>query len=97
MVVGNLARRGLVRRIRGRRDRRFVTVTLTDKGRRLIGGLFQGHVRYVVREMGALTLGEQAELGRLCRRLGRAPRGERSRKETDYGVTAHPLRVARAL
>jgi len=54
-------------------------------------------VRYVVREMGALTLGEQAELGRLCRRLGLAPRGERSRKETDYGVTAHPLRVARAL
>src|SRR5713226_2765587 len=36
VVVGNLARRGLVRRTRRPDDRRFVTVTLTDKGRRLI-------------------------------------------------------------
>ncbi len=40
MVVGNLARRGLVRRTRRPDDRRFITVTLTDKGRRLIGGMF---------------------------------------------------------
>lgn len=31
VVVGNLARRGLVRRHRGRQDRRFVTVTLTTR------------------------------------------------------------------
>jgi len=35
VVVGNLARRGLVRRTRRSDDRRFITVTLTDKGRRL--------------------------------------------------------------
>src|SRR6267143_452594 len=88
VVVGNLARRGLVRRHRGPQDRRFVTVTLTDKGRRLIGGIFPRHAQYVVREMRALSLADQAELGRLCRRLGRGLR-ERREKENGNGVTAH--------
>jgi len=97
VVVGNLARRGLVRRTRGPHDRRFVTVTLTDKGRRLIGGIFPRHVRRIVREMGALSLAEQTELGRLCRQLGRPRRRTRDGKETHNGVTAHPLRLAPAL
>ena len=97
VVVGNLARRGLVRRHRGPRDRRFVTVTLTDKGRRLIGGIFPRHVRHVVRELGALSPPEQAELGRLCRQLGLARRPERARKERSNGAQSHPLRLARAL
>lgn len=97
VVVGNLARRGLVRRHRGRQDRRFVTVTLTDKGRRLIGGIFPRHVRHVVRELGALSPPEQAELGRLCRQLGLARRPERARKERSNGAQSHPLRLARAL
>jgi MarR family 2-MHQ and catechol resistance regulon transcriptional repressor len=97
VVVGNLARRGLVRRHRGPQDRRFVTVTLTDKGRRLIGGIFPRHVRHVVRELGALSPPEQAELGRLCRQLGLARRPERARKERSNGAQSHPLRLARAL
>ncbi len=99
VVVGNLARRGLVRRHRGPRDRRFVTVTLTDKGRRLIGGIFPRHVRHVVRELGPLSPPEQAELGRLCRQLGLARRPERARKEKEKsnGAQSHPLRLARAL
>lgn len=97
VVVGNLARRGLVRRHRGRQDRRFVTVTLTDKGRRLIGGIFPRHVRHVVRELEALSPPEQAELGRLCRQLGLARRPERAGKERSNGAQSHPLRLARAL
>jgi len=97
VVVGNLARRGLVRRHRGPQDRRFVTVTLTDKGRRLIGGIFPRHVRHVVRELEALSPPEQAELGRLCRQLGLARRWERAGKERSNGAQSHPLRLARAL
>jgi MarR family transcriptional regulator, 2-MHQ and catechol-resistance regulon repressor len=97
VVVGNLARRGLVRRHRGPQDRRFVTVTLTDKGRRLIGGIFPRHVRHVVRELEALSPPEQAELGRLCRQLGLARRPERARKERHNGAQSHSLRLARAL
>ena len=97
VVVGNLARRGLVRRTRRSDDRRFITVTLTNKGRRLIGAIFPRHVRHVVREMGALSLPEQAELGRLCRQLGLLRGGERARKETGNDATSHPLRLAPAL
>jgi MarR family 2-MHQ and catechol resistance regulon transcriptional repressor len=95
-VVGNLARRGLVRRTRRRDDRRFITVTLTGKGRRLIGGIFPRHADHVVREMRALSPADQAELGRLCRRLGRGRR-EGHEKENRNGVTAHSLRLAPAL
>jgi MarR family 2-MHQ and catechol resistance regulon transcriptional repressor len=97
VVVGNLARRGLVRRTRRADDRRFITVALTDKGRRLIDGIFPRHVRHIEREMGALSAAEQAELGRLCRQLGHGPVRKRKRKETDDGVTTHPLRLAPAL
>jgi MarR family 2-MHQ and catechol resistance regulon transcriptional repressor len=70
VVVRNLARRGLVRRTRQRGDRRFVDVSLTAAGRRLIRAVFPDHVAGVVREMSALTRDEQRELGRLCRLLG---------------------------
>jgi MarR family transcriptional regulator, 2-MHQ and catechol-resistance regulon repressor len=95
VVVGNLARRGLVRRERRADDRRFITVTLTDKGRRLIGGIFPRHAQHVVREMRALSPADQATLARLCRQLGRGRREGRG-KETDNGVTAHSLWLAPA-
>jgi MarR family 2-MHQ and catechol resistance regulon transcriptional repressor len=97
VVVNNLAQRGLVRRDRRRDDRRFVTVSLTDRGRRLIEGLFPRHVALVVREMGLLTRREQAELGRLCRLVGRGERRRDARKETGNGTLRHALRLARAL
>src|SRR5260370_12808409 len=97
VVVGNLARRGLVRRHRGPQDRRFVTVTLTDKGRRLIGGIFPRHLRHVVRELEALSPPEQAELGRLFRQP-RLPRPrERPGKERRHGTQTHPPPLALAL
>ncbi|MBI1983584.1 MAG: MarR family transcriptional regulator [Acidobacteria bacterium] len=71
MVVDNLEKRGLVERRRGKQDRRFVTVHLTGKGRRLIARIFPRHVAVLVKQMGALSASEQEKLGRLCRRLGR--------------------------
>lgn len=74
MVVDNLEKRGLVRRERGVEDRRFVTVHLTDAGRRLIARLFPRHAARVTAEMSVLTPAEQDELGRLCRKLGKGER-----------------------
>jgi MarR family 2-MHQ and catechol resistance regulon transcriptional repressor len=71
MVVDNLEKRGLVERQRGKRDRRFVTVHLTGKGRRLIARIFPRHVGALVKEMSALSGPNQERLGRLCRLLGR--------------------------
>ena len=70
MVVRNLERRGLVKRVRSPENRRFVTVSLTEEGRRLIRRLFPVHVRAVVREMGDLSTAELERFGELCRRIG---------------------------
>jgi MarR family 2-MHQ and catechol resistance regulon transcriptional repressor len=69
-VTDHLARRGLVRRARGGANRRFVTVTLTPAGRRLVASVFPDHVREVVAAFGGLAPREQETLSRLCRRLG---------------------------
>jgi MarR family transcriptional regulator, 2-MHQ and catechol-resistance regulon repressor len=70
-VIDNLERRGLVGRQRNRNDRRVVTVTLTSAGRELIEEIFPHHARAVAQAMAMLTVAEQEELGRLCRKLGR--------------------------
>lgn len=70
MVVGNLERRGLVRRERRSENRKFVTVHLTEEGRALVRRVFPRHVEAVVRELSVLSAAEQATLGRLLRTLG---------------------------
>ncbi len=71
-VIANLERDGLVRRSRDPRDGRAHVVALTARGRRLIQRLIPTHVERVARAMSALSPREQEELGRLCRKLGRA-------------------------
>ncbi|KJH73172.1 MarR family winged helix-turn-helix transcriptional regulator [Aliterella atlantica] len=71
LVIDNLEKRQLVKRDREVGDRRCISVSLTDTGKQLITEVFPTHVAAVVKEMSILTLTEQAELGRLCRRLGK--------------------------
>ncbi len=70
MVVDNLEKRGLVRRAQKSRDRRFVTVEITDAGRKPIRNLFPGHAAAITAIMGRLTPKEQKTLHDLCRKLG---------------------------
>lgn len=72
LVVDNLEKRGLVERVRGTADRRFVTVHLTAKGRRLIAKVFPGHAQRVTEALGALAAAEQEDLARLLKKLGTA-------------------------
>ena len=74
-VVDNLERDGLVQRVRDATDRRMQIVHLTEKGRAQIASALPGHVSRITNVMGALTAAEQKELGRICRKLGRAARG----------------------
>jgi MarR family transcriptional regulator, 2-MHQ and catechol-resistance regulon repressor len=70
MVIDNLEKHGLVRRVRDLEDRRKIQVSLTDEGRQLIGQIFPGHVASITEEMSALNSQEQEMLGSLCRKLG---------------------------
>ncbi len=70
LVVDNLEKRGLVRRQREARDRRFITVHLTPAGRRQVQQVLPRHVANIVAQLSVLSAAEQDELGRLCRKLG---------------------------
>lgn len=70
LVIDNLEKRQLVKRMRAPKDRRVVSVCLSEKGEQLISEIFARHVAVVVDEMSILTETEQEELSYLCRRLG---------------------------
>ena len=72
LVIVNLERAGLVARTTRAEDRRYRTVALTAKGRRLVGGMFPRHARLVEKTFSALAPEEQEELRRLCRKLGKS-------------------------
>jgi MarR family 2-MHQ and catechol resistance regulon transcriptional repressor len=70
MIIDNLEKRGLVMRDRRGKDRRYVNIRLTPKGKRLIQNIFPKHVTGIVKQMNILSREEQLELGRICRKLG---------------------------
>jgi MarR family 2-MHQ and catechol resistance regulon transcriptional repressor len=70
LVVKNLEKQGLVRRRQESSDKRYTFIHLTPTGEKLIRKVFVQHVQAIVKEMQVLSLAEQAELGRLCKKLG---------------------------
>ena len=72
MVVGNLERRGLVRRERAAGDGRLREVHLTAAGERLIRRAFPPHAAAITQALAVLTPEEQRTLATLCRKLGAA-------------------------
>ncbi len=72
MVVNNLEKRGLAERCPEARDRRFVRVAITPKGKKLIACLFPAHARGIADAFSALTPSEQELLAALSRKLGRS-------------------------
>jgi len=75
MVIDNLEKRNLVRRVRDTEDRRKVQVLLTDEGRDLISQLLPDHVAAITKEMKSLSSEEQDHLGELCKKLGKTAQG----------------------
>lgn len=73
-VIDNLERAGLVRRVRSREDRRYVTVHLTGPGRARIAGVFPRHAADIEAEFAILSPAEQEGLRAVCRVLGRQQR-----------------------
>ncbi len=71
VVVQNLIRDGLVRRVVSPLDRRVVYVSLTPKGTRLFRRIFPQHAEAVARIAAVLSAEDQERLGDLLRALGR--------------------------
>jgi len=72
MVIDNLEQKDLVERNRDERDRRYVIISLTEKGEKMISGILPGHIAAIVEIMNALDKKEREELGILCRKIGLA-------------------------
>lgn len=70
MVIDNLEKHGLVRRVRSTEDRRMVMIELTAAGQEKIARIFPRHAAAVRQEMSVLTPAEQGEISRLARKLG---------------------------
>lgn len=71
LVLDNLEKRGLIRRVRQPEDRRMVMISLTDAGEGLISRIFPEQVAAIVTELGILNAEEQQTLGVLCKKLGK--------------------------
>ena len=71
LVLDNLEKRGLVRRVRETDDRRQIHIHLTPAGEELIQRIFPAQAQAITSEMSALSADEQRQLGTLCRKLGK--------------------------
>jgi len=69
-VVDKLVKAGYVERIASPQDRRCKTVQLTEKGSELIERVFSQQVDFIRDLMESLSLENQVELTKLCKKVG---------------------------
>ena len=75
LVIDNLEKRNLVKRLRNESDRRFFTIHLTPGGKRFIEDIFPAHAARIVEKMAVLTQEEQVMLGDYCRKFKQLNKG----------------------
>ena len=69
MVIDNLEKRALVKRVRNDKDRRYFDIHLTEEGKALIAEIFPRHAERIRKKMAVLSQAEQHELGELLRKF----------------------------
>ena len=69
MVAGNLEKQGLVARKCSTKDARVYILSLTSKGKKLIGEVFPEHAAAITSALEMLTPKEQKKLAELCKTL----------------------------
>ena len=70
MVIDNLEKSGYVKRKRGKDDRRFFIVHITEKGEEKIKNVLPLQVELITEQMNKLNKNEQLELQKLCKKVG---------------------------
>ncbi len=71
LVIDNLEKRKLVKRVPDSKDRRSIIIELTEKGRTLIAELFPLHLQDIKKEFSILTRQEIETFYKLCKKLGK--------------------------
>ena len=71
VAVDRLYRKGLVSRVESESDRRVRTVSLTEKGRRVIVPIFRQHAAVIKRAFQDVSPEEQRQLEKVLKRIGR--------------------------
>jgi MarR family 2-MHQ and catechol resistance regulon transcriptional repressor len=70
VVVDNLQKIGIVKRVVSREDKRAFYVSLTPKGKKMFNKIFLQHAGFVAKLASVLTEQEQTELAVLLKKLG---------------------------
>ena len=70
LVVDNLEKQDLVKRERGKEDRRLFYIYLTEKGKNLFEKIFPEYLNSILGAINILTDSEQIEFQRLCKKIG---------------------------
>ena len=71
MVAGNLEKQGFITRHPSPGDKRVQIASLTPKGKSMMRNVFPRHAAAITEFLEVLGPEEQAQLGDLCRKLGR--------------------------
>ena len=70
LVIDNLEKRGYVKRVRGKEDRRYFTIHLTKAGKKMMDKTFPKFLKATTEEMSILSEEEHNELQRLSKKVG---------------------------
>lgn len=70
-IIRNLLGLGLIQRTPRSDDKRYLEVSVSDKGRKLVERVMPEHVRRIVRNFKYLSSNEQDELHYLLKKLGK--------------------------
>ncbi len=70
LVIDNLEKQNLVKRERGKDDRRLFNVSITKNGRDFFEKIFPEYLNSIISEVNVLSEAEQKELQRLCKKIG---------------------------
>ncbi len=70
LVVDNLEKQELVKRERGKPDRRYFKIHLTDKGTNLVKEIFPTQLNLIIEEMSVLSEKEHLQFQEFCKKIG---------------------------
>lgn len=69
MIVDNLVKHGLVERKRDSSDRRYYSIHLTKKGKKLVPEVSLSYQKVIELQFSVLSTKEQKQLGKICKKL----------------------------